>query len=351
MKKVIVILLIGFLFSCADKRTSTENLNLAVEEINNKSYESALKHIKLALNKDSSNSLILYYKGFIETNLKKNSEALISFQKAIELDSANFKALVERAKLKIMLGDIVSATNDCDRARLIKRDYAEIYLTKAHAFERMNDNSNSIIQYESAIQYGAATGEILFKLGLLYLNAGNKGVACDYLRKAGDLGFMESFELIKANCNNENIDSKAATSKTPSITKPSGKTPNIKLGDSFSKWENDLTLQGISSKTGTHSYLYNKTITTMVCDHSVDKLIINTKNNKVVTYIYLLLPKSDDIGVPGCLISKLQKQTGAQLIYKNGKYGTSNGELIISLYRTNEPTFGGDRIWIYTTLQ
>jgi tetratricopeptide (TPR) repeat protein len=352
MKKLIIISIFGVLLSCADKKSSTDNLNLAIEEINKKAYENAFTYIKLAFNKDSSSPSILYYKGLIEANLKKNSEALISFQKAISLDSTNYKALVERAKLKITLGDIVSAVNDCDRARLVKKDYTEIYLTKAHAYERMNDNSNAIVQYECAIQYGEKTGETYFKIGLLNLNAGKKEIACDYLRKAGDLGFMESFELIKANCNTED-DVKQNKSKEPTpkiVSKNSdGKAPSIKIGDSFQGWENDFTVKGISSKTGLHSYLYNKSITTLICEHQVDKLIVNTKNNKVVTFIYLLLPKSDDTGVPGCLIKKLQKQVGAQMVFKNGKYGASDGNIIVSLFRADDPTFGRDRIYIYTT--
>lgn len=352
MKKIIVISLFGLLLSCADKKSATDNLNLAIEEVNKKSYENAFTYIKLAFNKDSSNSSIFYYKGIIETNLKKTSEALISFQKAISLDSTNFKALVERAKLKITLGDIVSAVNDCDKARLVKKDYSDIYLTKANAYERLSDNSNAIIQYECAIQYGEKTGETYFKIGLLNLNAGKKDIACDYLRKAGDLGFMESFELIKANCNTEDEikpnKNKESVPKMVSNT-DAGKAPSIKIGDSFEGWENDFTVKGISSKTGLHSYSYNKNITTLICDHQVDKLIVNTKNNKVVTFIYLLLPKSEDTGVPGCLIKKLQKQVGAQMVYKNGKYGASDGRIIVSLYRMDDQTFGGDRIWIYTT--
>ena len=181
MKEIIIIFLFGFFLSCVDKKSATDNLNLSIEEINKKEYKDALVFIKLAFNKDSSNSSILYYKGLIETNLKNTSEALISFQKAISFDSTNYKALVERAKLKITLGDIVSALNDCDKARLLKKDYTELYLTKANAYEKMNDNSNAIIQYECAIKYGNKTGETYFKIGLLNLNAGILEVIFQYL--------------------------------------------------------------------------------------------------------------------------------------------------------------------------
>jgi tetratricopeptide (TPR) repeat protein len=203
MKKGISLILIIFFYSCTDKRTATECYNSGMKSYIDSSFSNALENFSLATEKDNKNAKAFYYKGLCEVKLQKNKDALISFQKSIELDNNFYQALVERAKLKIILGDYASACNDCDKAKFIKKDFSEIYKTKALAFENLNDPSNAIIAYESALKYGQQDGETYYKLGVLKLGYGNHDTACALLSKAGELGFMEAFELIKSKCNKE----------------------------------------------------------------------------------------------------------------------------------------------------
>jgi tetratricopeptide (TPR) repeat protein len=207
MKKLLIAALTALLFvGCTDKKTAVENFNSGIEKYNAKEYSSALTELSKSVIKDSHNTNAFYFKGLCEVQLKNDSAALISFQNAIAIDSSNFQALVERAKLKISLGDYVSAINDCDNSRMFKLDYSELYKTKASAYEFLNDASNAIIAYESAIKYGQSDGETYYKLAKLKLSYGNHDEACSLLSKAGELGFMDAFKLIKSNCNQSGIN-------------------------------------------------------------------------------------------------------------------------------------------------
>lgn len=383
MKEKIIFAIVILLYSCADNRTAVQNFNSGMEYYNDSSFTDALDNFTKASEKDKKNAAAFFYKGLSEARLQKNKEALISFQKSIDLDNAFYHALVERAKLKIKLGDFTSACTDCDKAKMIKIDYPEIYKTKAIAFESLNDPSNAIIAYEYAIKYGQEDGETYYKLGVLRLNNGNRDSACALLSKAGELGFMEAFEMIKRNCNpqykvvldensgknnskkkessevdkilqnnseensNKNEKKMNLARSTKTITSYGSDIPDIKIGTVFTK-TNDYEIKGISSKTNEHYYQYKKSIKRFVYGHSVDYLIVTVKNNVIIEYIYFLFPNTGDIGVPKEMVTRFKSETGFALRKSGSSYGATIDNFLIVITRVNNINFGGDRIMIKT---
>ncbi len=376
MKEKIFYAIAIILCSCADNKTAEENFKIGLESYTDSSFASALDNFTKASEKDKKNVNAFFFKGMCETRLQKSKEALKSFQKAIELDSSFYQALVERAKLKIKLGDFGSACIDCDRAKMIKKDYPEIYKTKAIAYESLNDPANAIVSYECAIKYGQQDGETYYKLGILRLNQGNRDSACTLLSKAGELGFMEAFESIKRNCNpsykkvldesGENDNSKKKEIEivtkdkhnpidkiinerkhTKTLTSYGSDIPTVKIGNIFSN-TSDYKLKGISSKTDEHYYQYTKPITDMVYGHTVDYLIVTVVNNVIIEYIYFLFPNSGDIGVPKEMVDRFKKETGFALGKSGNSYGATIDNYFIVISRVDNVSFGGDRILIKT---
>ena len=187
------------LSGCKDKRSVDELFNDTKTKIENKEFSKAKKDVEKLVKLAYGNSDAFQLKGIVESELEDYSSALINFQKSISLDSTNFKTYVERAKLKIKLGDYTSS--DCNTARIYNKDYYPIYKTKGIAYELLEDGGNAVIQYEHSIKYGDNSGETYYKLGVLYLSQGNNQKGCSYLSKAGELGYMDAYDLIKSNCN------------------------------------------------------------------------------------------------------------------------------------------------------
>ena len=199
--------------SCTDDRTNEEILARAIELHDKKDFKAAYDEIEKLVQRTNT-SEANYLKGLLEVDLKKNSEALLSFRTAFAMDTTNYKALVERGRLKIALGDVNGAIADCDHARLIKRDDPEIYKVKAYAFETLADLQNAIISYEVALKYSNES-ELHYRLGALYVRMGRIDKACDHLRAAADGGHMKSFDLIKLNCNKKyDLPAEKTTNKT-----------------------------------------------------------------------------------------------------------------------------------------
>ncbi|MBK6400034.1 MAG: hypothetical protein KA215_04730 [Flavobacterium sp.] len=382
-RSILYVIIVILIYSCKDKSTAVENFNAGIESYNDSSFTTALENFTKASKKDTKNANAFFYRALSEARLQKHKEALISFQKSIELDSVLYQALVERAKLKIKLGDFASACNDCDKAKMIKIDFPEIYKTKAIAFENLNDPSNAIIAYEYAIKYGQKDGETFYNLGVLRLNYGNRDSACALLSKAGELGFMEAYEMIKRNCNpsykevlNENSDldnfkkkdssevnnilteiteensnanakKSARENSTNTITSFGSDIPNIKIGNVFTK-TSDYEIKGISSKTNEHYYQYTKPIKRLVYGHSVDYIVVTTKNNVIIEYIYFLFPNSGDIGVPKEMIVRFNTETGFALGKNGDSYAAKIDNFFIMITRVDDINLGGDRIMIKT---
>ncbi len=201
MKIKLLFIISLILVSCQDERTSDQLISDIKIQIHNAEFQNALKDIDKLISKKIETSETYTLKGQCENELGKESESLLSFQKAIELDGNNYDAYVERANLKLKLGDYQSAIEDCNSAMLMKKDYAKTYKTKARAYELLEDEPNAIIQYQAAIKYGDNSGENNYKLGVLLLNKANYKDGCKYLSIAGEKGYMDAYDLIKTNCN------------------------------------------------------------------------------------------------------------------------------------------------------
>lgn len=263
-----------FLIACEDKRTSEQITTDINEKIENSAFDGARKDAKILIEREPNSSNAYFLKGLAESKQKNTRVAMISFKKAIALDSTNYKAYVERAKLKIELGDYRSAILDCETAKFIKKDSPEIYKTKGIAFENLGDATNAIIGFEYAIKYGDNSGETFYKLGMLLLDMGKISEACDNLSKAGELGYMDAYEKIKENCNN--LDNKVKMHKKESaFSEPSSTNQSSQKRDSKETWVLKKSSSGKFNILFPTSPSYSK-------DGIMDRWLAKDKNGEVL---------------------------------------------------------------------
>lgn len=128
------------------------------------------------------------------------------------------------------------------------------------------------------------------------------------------------------------------------------KAQDLKLGESFDKWSKDYTLKGISTKTEKHNYQYSKAITRLMFDRKVDVMYVTTKNNIVIGYIYMIIPRDNEAGIPKDLVEQFEKIMKVKLVYSNGTYGVKDDNVVVQFSRNKNPELGGDRIMFYTAL-
>ena len=140
---------------------------------------------------------------------------------------------------------------------------------------------------------------------------------------------------------------KAGTSHAPH---QSGRDlPDIKFGDSFTKWRTSFVAKSTSPNSYCASYEYTKTITTSYYGHRIQKLIVSVRDNIVVRKILLFVPNSGDVDVPAAMREEMESNLGYKFSHVNDSYGSTyglsvNGTLITVSRMNNEISEGRDRI-------
>lgn len=379
MERLFLLFIITIIFACNDSRTAEECYADGMESYEDSSFNNALKQFSCAVEKNNSDANSYYFKALCEIRLKMSKEAMISLQNALRIDSSNTNYFIERGKLKVVLGDYNSAIEDCNHALILDNSNPKTYIIKGLAYESINDRDNAINCYKSAIQYDQSNGEIYYKLGILQLS--NRNEACTYLSKAGELGYMEAFEMIKINCNprykkvtisnsqtddnnkfvlpidkttnssnstyknSDHSNNKFKQKGTKTITSYGIDVPEIKVGEVFGERE-DYKIKAISSKTGEYYYQYTKTINSLIYGRSVDYLVVVVKNNVINRFMFLLYPKSNDVGVPAEMAKIFERDTGYTMDKVDNTYGIRLGNAFVTITRVDEEGFGGDRIML-----
>jgi hypothetical protein len=155
---------------------------------------------------------------------------------------------------------------------------------------------------------------------------------------------LADYNIRQSNDGVINIAPKNAPNRRPEI---------FYLGDSLIPTDRDFKLIGISSETGVHHFkcLINLT-DKYFYGRQIGDITIGIKNGIIVTTIYNLIPKKEDVGVPNTIIEIIQKTLSFPFAYINGVYGVNIDNTSISISRTNNPmTFNKDRIMILTSVK
>jgi tetratricopeptide (TPR) repeat protein len=196
-----LLFLLLLIFISCNPKNANESLNEGVKEFNDHQYRTAIKHFEECLKSEPNNRTAKLFIAKSHYGLEDYQNALITLTSLLNEDPKNYEGLVIRASIKYELNDFYGALNDCDSAKMVNKDFVPVYELKAKIYEKLSDNNNAIIQYGFIIQLGHVDKEVFYNLALLLLDKGQNEIACNYLRKAGELGFMKAFDLIKISCN------------------------------------------------------------------------------------------------------------------------------------------------------
>ena len=91
----------------------------------------------------------------------------------------------------------VSPTSDINTVIKMSPNNSYAIYNLAHRQAVINDFENALANYSKAIELNPDLGEAYFNRGLIYLQLGQKEKAIDDISKAGELGIMESYSIIK----------------------------------------------------------------------------------------------------------------------------------------------------------
>ncbi len=169
--------------------------------------------------------------GISLTMLKNYGEAIKAFDKAIESNGRFAVALMARAYARQVLassgqtdrsslaGDATHSSSELSEARMLQRQTAQkqmadviadydaaltlnprlvyAWFNKGNLYYSAGDYTSALRCYSEALSIDPEFGQAYYNRGLSYLQAGNRQLAFSDLSKAGELGVLPSYNLLK----------------------------------------------------------------------------------------------------------------------------------------------------------
>ena len=87
--------------------------------------------------------------------------------------------------------------DDLDRVTKLSPDMAIAQYNKGVVYARLQDYTSAISAFSRAIELKPDFGEAYYNRGYVYLNLGNRRAGTADLSKAGELGIVPSYNLLK----------------------------------------------------------------------------------------------------------------------------------------------------------
>ncbi len=221
MKYVLILLSILTFNSCDFK--SSEDYNSEAERLEKEGkYEEAILLLDKAIEKDSKNIYALINRGVDKSILEDYKGAIEDYTKIIEIDSDNALAYLNRGKNKKRLEDYQGSIEDFDKAiqtkgsEILYMDKAEnsfidtgfefdvsmeeIRFERGIAYYQLDSLIASFKDFDFCIQNEFELAESFYHRGLIYIAYGNSHKGCEDLYKANVLNYIYAQESIDLYC-------------------------------------------------------------------------------------------------------------------------------------------------------
>lgn len=136
-------------------------------------------------------------RGIVRSMLKNYDGAESDLSTAIDMTDSFISAFISRSFIRMMKGDRSAAIADIDAVLEINPDLAYAWFNKGWILYNGNDFTAAIQAYSNAIESDPSLGPAYYNRGLAYLSAGNRPAAFSDLSKAGELGVLPSYSVLK----------------------------------------------------------------------------------------------------------------------------------------------------------
>ncbi len=152
-----------------------------------------------ALAQDSADSSASWYeKGLKFLDTTRYDEAIDCFDRAIDMDPNNEKALFARGSTLLVVGRFEDAYQDLNRALAIDPADAGAYYVRGLVYEEANNYENATADYGTALTIDPHNGDYLFRRGRAYREMGKTDEAIADFRRACELGYVYVCDELKA---------------------------------------------------------------------------------------------------------------------------------------------------------
>lgn len=140
-----------------------------------------------------------FYRAICKIRLNKFNEAMMDLNEVIKYDLYNGDAYFFRGFIKMEFGDNRGALQDFDKSLKFKPN-GDAYFYRGSIKESLNDLTGAVLDYTDSIKLNPENSDSYLNRGSIVIIS-DKDKGCLDLSKAGELGNLMAYELIKEFCN------------------------------------------------------------------------------------------------------------------------------------------------------
>lgn len=203
MKNLLFAIALIFIPILLNAQTAKDYTQRGRELLEKREYVEALVNLNKALEIDPNQSAAYFLRGNIKDNFEDRHGAMKDYNLAIDKNPKFVEALFARGNVKMKLQDYYGAIDDFTNAIAINENFVEAYFNRGKAKQYLQAYQDAINDCTKIIQINPKNASAYSMRGILRIEFGDTKNGCLDLSKAGELGDLNSYELIKEHCNSK----------------------------------------------------------------------------------------------------------------------------------------------------
>jgi tetratricopeptide (TPR) repeat protein len=194
-------LCITFSIAAVAQQTAKDYTQKGREFYEKREFMEALLNLNKALEIDVNYAQAYYVRGNIKDSFDDRHGAMKDYNMAIEKNPKFADAFFSRGNVKMKLQDYYGAIADYTAAINVNENYIEAYFNRGKAKQFLQAYEDAINDCSKIIQLHPSNIDAYFMRGILRIDFGDTKNGCLDLSKAGELGDLKAYEMIKEKCN------------------------------------------------------------------------------------------------------------------------------------------------------
>lgn len=201
MKNMVLAMAVILLPALALAQTAKDYTQRGRELLEKREYVEALVNLNKAIELDPNQSAAYYLRGNIKDNFEDRHGAMKDYNLAIEKNPKFTEALYARGNVKMKLQDYYGAIDDYSAAITLNENFVEAYFNRGKAKQYLQAYQDAINDCTKIIQINPKNASAYSMRGILRIEFGDTKNGCLDLSKAGEMGDLNAYDLIKEHCN------------------------------------------------------------------------------------------------------------------------------------------------------
>jgi tetratricopeptide (TPR) repeat protein len=182
-------------------QTSKDYTQKGRELIDKRDYMEAILNLNKAIELDTKNASAYFLRATLKEKFEDLHGAMKDYNSAIESNPKSAETFFARGNVKMRLQDYYGAIEDFSAAISVNENFVEAYFSRGKAKQLLLAYEDAINDVTKIIQINPKSVDAYYMRGILRIDFGDMKNGCLDLSKAGELGDLRAYEVIKEKCN------------------------------------------------------------------------------------------------------------------------------------------------------